>query len=68
MPKHWIWESGASGDGVEGARAGRNGLQGGLKDARRPGVRKTWLSNTLCVLQEEFLSTWGPAVPSLPWD
>lgn len=61
VPKHWIRESTASGDGVEGAPTGTNGLQGGLKYARTPGVCKTWVSNTWCVLQEEFLSTWGPA-------
>lgn len=60
MPKHWIWENSAPGEGVEGAAAERNGLPEGLKDVRRPTACKTWMSNTQCVLQE-FLSTWSPA-------
>lgn len=35
---------------------GRNGLQGGLKNARRPGVCKTWVSNSQFVPQDHLFT------------
>lgn len=50
---------------MEGAPAERNRLLVGLKDVRRAGAGKTWMSNTPRALQE-FLPPGSPAASPGP--